>query len=550
VTLSAAALALLAALRFARRDQPGTALFLITIAGLLLRAWGAGDHFLHAWDERYHALVARHLASHPLVPTLYERALLPYDFRDWRANHVWLHKQPLALWLMAAGIRLFGGTEIAMRIPSVALSTLAIPLTYGIGRSQWGTRVGLLGAAFVAVQGYLLQLPGGRVPVDHVDNALIVCVELAIYCAVRATSPGAPDTDVTGRSSARDGLWLVAAGLATGAALLAKWLPGLLPIPVWLALVIRRKRPLEIAQGLTVLAACAALVALPWQIYIRRSFPLEATWESFYSIRHLFVPVEGLEGSALFYLQRMPRFFGELIYLPVGWFLVCLLRPSQRSSLDHGADTASETQAAAWWGLAVWCFLPYLAFSLAATKLSGYVMVAAPALCLVQACFWLWLWDRRRFARGATLWGRPAAVLGWSVLGLLLVLPLRYTVERLKVRPNYDRDPAWAAALRALPARLGPGPAVLFHLNRPIEAMFYTPYIAYAGIPTPAMATALRTAGYRVVVFDAQGLAPVLGSVPGIELHPEALPQGPLDDGTGFQPRRADRTDSPISGMD
>jgi len=37
------------------------------------------------------------------------------------------------------------------------------------------------------------------------------------------------------------------------------------------------------------------------------------------------------------------------------------------------------------------------------------------------------------------------------VLVLLPLLPLRYTVERLKIRPAYDRNPAWARALRVSP---------------------------------------------------------------------------------------------------
>jgi len=128
------------------------------------------------------------------------------------------------------------------------------------------------------------------------------------------------------------------------------------------------------------------------------------------------------------------------------------------------------------------------------------------------------------------------------------LLPLRYTVERMKIRPTYDRNPPWARALRALPARLGPGPVVLFHLDRPLEAMFYTPYIAYEGLPTASQASRLREAGYRVVVLDAGTAPPWLRNVPGIELRSEAIPPSPLDDGTGFRPLRADGSDSPLAG--
>jgi len=552
------------------------------------------DLFLHTWDERYHALVAKHLVEHPLVPTLYDHPVLPYDYRDWRSNHVWLHKPPLALWLMAAGMRLLGTDEIAMRLPSLLLSALAILLTYVIGSHLGGRRVGLLAAGFQAVNGYLLQLPGGRVAVDHVDNALIFFVELGILGAVLqargwrrapATGPGsasgtrvangtgtADGTGVPGGSGAAGGsggtdatggwpaflLATLAIGAVCGLAVLTKWLPGLLPIPVWLALAWRRQPPRRLAAGLMAMTAACAAVALPWQLYIRAAFPLEARWESAYNLHHLAVPIEGLGGSPLFYLLRMPRFFGELIYLPLAWFLISLVYPAWRP-VRHAVTQRPRGEAAEGrpaldlLPVAAWLLLPLVAFSFAATKLGGYIMIAAPALFIVEASFWLWLWDRRS-RPGARDGGAhdarrvAAAALRWTALVLLPLLPLRYTVERLKIRPSYDRNPPWVRALRALPAQLGPGPVVLFHLDRPLEAMFYTPYIAYEGVPTPAQARRLLAAGYRVVVLDAAAAPPDLYRLPGVEMRREAIPLSPLDDGTGFRLLRPDGSDSPLAG--
>jgi 4-amino-4-deoxy-L-arabinose transferase-like glycosyltransferase len=557
-----------------RRGRPEAAAAAIVAAGLVLRMYTGCDLFLHTWDERYHALVAKHLIEHPLVPTLYDQPVLPYDYRDWRSNHVWLHKPPLALWLMAAGMRLLGPDEIAMRLPSLLLSALAIFLTYLIGSHLGGRRVGLLAAAFQAINGYLLQLPGGRVAVDHVDNALIFFVELGILGAVlqvrswrggSGADRAASERRGPGATGGADGwpaflLAALAIGTVCGLAVLTKWLPGLLPIPVWLALAWRRQPPRRLAAGLLAMAAACAAVALPWQLYIHEAFPLESRWESAYNLHHLRVPIEGLGGSPFYHLAKMPRFFGELIYLPVAWFLVSLVYPAWRPARRAGGQPPGGEGAVAARGgrrglellpLATWLLLPYAAFSLAATKLGGYVMVAAPALFIVEASFWLWLWDREP-RRGLGAGGRTTAAtaLRWSALVLLPLLPLRYTVERMKIRPGYDRNPPWVRALRELPARLGsdPRPVVLFHLDRPLEAMFYTPYIAYEGLPTPPQVQRLTAAGYRVVVLAAAAAPPELRRVPGVELRPEAIPLSPLDDGTGFRLLRADGSDSPLTG--
>ena len=106
-------------LRF-KANQPSKSLFFLVFGGTLLRLWCLFDPFLHAWDERYHALVAKNLMANPFVPLLYKRPLLPYDYHNWSNNHVWLHKQPLSLWLMSFSLNLFGNTEGAVRIPSLS----------------------------------------------------------------------------------------------------------------------------------------------------------------------------------------------------------------------------------------------------------------------------------------------------------------------------------------------------------------------------------------------------------------------------------------------
>jgi 4-amino-4-deoxy-L-arabinose transferase len=87
-------------------------------AALMIRIDPAVQSSIHQWDEQLHALVARHVLDHPWRPTLYERTVLPADPAVWTENHVWLHKPPLAPWLMAASMSVFGVSAVAMRLPA------------------------------------------------------------------------------------------------------------------------------------------------------------------------------------------------------------------------------------------------------------------------------------------------------------------------------------------------------------------------------------------------------------------------------------------------
>ena len=117
-----------------RQDAWQWSLVLIILAGLLLRIFVSTDMYLHDWDERFHALVAKNLMEHPLLPTLYDNPVLAYDYTAWNMNHIWVHKQPAPLWIMALSMKLFGISTWAMRLPSILFSTSAIFATFFIGR--------------------------------------------------------------------------------------------------------------------------------------------------------------------------------------------------------------------------------------------------------------------------------------------------------------------------------------------------------------------------------------------------------------------------------
>jgi 4-amino-4-deoxy-L-arabinose transferase-like glycosyltransferase len=450
-----------------------TRLGLIAAAAFVLRLDPAWQYSLHVWDESVHAVVARHLAVHPLTPTLYDPPLLPVPDDNWTEAHVWLHKPPLALWLMAASLSIFGISPLAMRLPSLLLGTLGVLLTYLTGRRLFGARAGLLAAAFQAVSGLLIALSSGRRVADHVDTALITCVQLSIWLAVTATGDAGAR-----RRLLRAGL----AGAAMGAAILAKSFPALIALIVAAVVWASADGAARAMKKIALFAAAAACVAAPWLISIRLRFPVEAREADAYTLRHITEVLEGHAGSAWSYLLAMPHYFGELIYVPVVAFLIGACR----------RDSSAGARA-----VAIWVVVPYAVFSSMATKLPGFVAIAAPALFLAQAQVWVAWRDRV-----PSMTRRPARWALAALLVLLACLPARYLLEPAGALERRDRFPAMTRQFMALDRLIGAPIAVIYGVPHPFELMFYSRHLAFERPPRADEIETLRRQRVPVFVYQ------------------------------------------------
>lgn len=438
---------------------PQLALLLLVAGGAALRIYAMSDGWLHSWDERYHALVAKHLAQHMLHPTLYDTPVLPCDYRSWTLTHTWLHKPPMALWLIALSIKLLGNKVWVVRVPSLILSLLGIKLTYDIANSYFGGKVAFIAAFLFSIQGLIIELAAGRTDTDHIDVVFMFFVLLGAWLAVKYCS-------------AQSKVWLaMAAGAAMGAAVLTKWLPGLVILPVWL-MVNYNKVPVTILIRDTILLLlCAAVVAVPWQVYIFTMYPAEANWELMLSREHFSRAVEGHDGSVLFYINELRIAYGELVYLPVAVFIYKLVKERQRAFIVLGG----------WW-LIVFGF-----YSVAATKMAAYTLIAAPATIIMTAWGYDWLWQQRN------------KLVGVVALGLL-VLPVRYTIERLKPFDDFAEERKWNDAI-VIFARSTDNNAhtVVVNCPRYIELMYATECVAYDRQLTNEEMEMVNSKGYRIV---------------------------------------------------
>lgn len=165
-------------------------LLMVTLSSALLKLRHLEHASLGAADECCHALVAKNLLKHPLKPTLIDIPYLPTFAFDWGANHIWLHKPILGLWQIASSYWLFGINTWALRFPSVILSTLAVWLTYLIGKELLSRQAGFIAATIQAFSPFLMRLIHGYQFSDAVDVSLLFWTEFAIYFLVRALGTG------------------------------------------------------------------------------------------------------------------------------------------------------------------------------------------------------------------------------------------------------------------------------------------------------------------------------------------------------------------------
>lgn len=447
-------------------------LVLILLLGIGLRIWVAQTPMLGTWDERTHALVAKHTMLHPLKPTLYEDPVLPYDYKDWFSAHVWLEKPPLPFWVMAGSMSVFGVNETALRLPSILFSSGSILIAFLIGTLLFGRRVGLYTAFFYAINGKILEVAGGRLSADHVETAFLFFYFAGLYAVMQYW---------VGQKQSKKQALLI--GVLTGTAFLCKWIAAAFIPILWVSIGLLQRRALFSWRGI-VHAAWMLLgglvVAVPWCWYIWQTYPLEAQ----HTFRRVFLfvssTVEGHDYPWYNHLSNARIIFGELIYLPMLWLLYEMSRKVKMNSS---------------WILGVLLFVPLIFVSAMSTKRSTYILVAAMGFFVLNSLFIVYLSRVKNKIR------LPAWLIR-LVLILLVLLPVRYGIERLKPFHSFSEEREITQSVKAIAEYLPPGEKVaLFNEPYHLRAMFYhDDLVAYSWIPGDEDLQEIRAKGYTILI--------------------------------------------------
>jgi 4-amino-4-deoxy-L-arabinose transferase len=399
--------------------QAGALLLLILGSSFALKIHNLDHAAIKPLDEVFHAIVARNFLKHPFTPTLVDHPFLPYNHDDWLSNHIWLHKPPLAMWQIAASFAILGVNTLALRLPSVILSTLAAGLTYLIGARLLDRTAGLIAAALQAFNPVILMLTHGYVFSDHVDISLLFWTELSIYFLTVA---------MTSKKK-----WpLICCGISQGLAFLSKTYPALIVTPLALIALMTASQspqsrgvPPRNLRKFAILLITTILTIAPWMLSIAIRYPHEFLHENAEILHHL---NENIENWAAPWDQVVFYYWIDIfhVYYPaiIAAGIIFLFRAFQNKKREH-------------WLILAWAGGVILPNLLATSKPMCATLIGWPAAWLMFGYLISRATRRDRLALGA-----------WLTSALLALLFLNH--NSIPTRPeNWGQHPtAFAAIMR------------------------------------------------------------------------------------------------------
>jgi len=447
------------------------ALYICMVLAIFLRLWISTDPYLNVFDERYHALVSKNILIY-FTPYLYPNLVISFDPLDWTHSSIWLHKPPLPFMIIALSLKVFGFKYFAVRLPSIILSTLSCVLTYKISSHFYCKKIALVALFLHAIHGLSIELVGGRVSSDHTDVFYLFFAQLAIYVAIV-------------RSKSVMSILLTAFILMC--AYLSKWIAVFIPIVlVSLYYLIN-----NISRSKHVLLYVLTVIILgSSHLVIATNYPEE--------LSNLYRGIFGLlksdksphDGGYLYYINRIRIIYGELIYIPLSLIIVSLI--SRKLNRDRLY-------------IMLWILVSITILSFFNAKRATYTLIFAPAMFILTAVYYyqfryLFL---NSFAIKRTYYG--------LTMILLLALPIRYSIERMKYFNSYPSDRIESKSIEVINniCEFDFNHTILIDEEFYIEFMFLHPITAY-NIPLDKhQIDSLNRLGYTIVKRTNQNLVKV-----------------------------------------
>lgn len=474
-----ATICFLVSLFFQTKNKVNLSVIFLILTGVFIFSFSALlDPFLNLWDERFHALVAKNLMHHPLMPTLYDNPIVDMNYDRWDRYYIWLHKQPLFLWQIALSFKLFGISEFTLRLPDIILSTILIFISYRSGKLIVNQRVGYLSGVLILSTIFFLELIAGRQELEHNDISFLVYISLSIWSFIEYYFSGKK-------------YWVFLIGLFSGMAILCKWLVGLLIYFGWYILRLQQKKyKLSYNKDILISLLITVLIAIPWQILTFIWYPAEASLAYKFNAIHFTNALEGHSGTFWYHFDKF-----NIIYGSIASFLVI---PAFFFMLKNSRDKKL------FYSLLSMVLIIYLFFSLAATKMPSFTIVVSMIIFIAFAS----LFDSiiTFFEQFIKIKEIRNLVL---IISVMIIILIRFDIEFLQEKHTvWKKNNSYTRMLlhnKEIFTSLDlPYNTVLFNVKgrHYIEAMFYTGLPAYNFLPTVEQYQALKAKDVNIAIFN------------------------------------------------
>jgi 4-amino-4-deoxy-L-arabinose transferase len=441
------------------------------------------DSNLHAWDEAFHGLVAKHLSENPLMPLLYKDPIFNHDYKNWWDAQIWLHKQPWFLWQMALFIKVFGASAFVVRLPSLIYVTAGVFFIYDLGKNIANARIGFYGALFYCMNNYMNEQLSGSMATDHNDIVFVVLVLASFWAFSKYIY------------TSKEKKYIILIGLFCGLAILTKWLVALIVFFCWFwYIVFENKQKLfkiklyfDLLKGLCI----SLLISIPWQIYILFRFPLESRYEYAFNSKHMFEVVEGHSGD-YYYYDGLSHQYGYLAPLFCLLGIISLYKYVPHKSI--------------YYSLILSLFFVFGFFTFAQTKLHGFTLVVSFIIFLGFGAIAQKLFEfiKPDFSKVKTFLFIAIVASVEFISFNLESIQSHHTFWKLKDFPYLKSEVDFKKTCDYVNTNISDTSYVFFNCGFPnnINFMFETNFIGYARIPDINDIKKVEEKGYKIAIFN------------------------------------------------
>jgi 4-amino-4-deoxy-L-arabinose transferase-like glycosyltransferase len=344
-------------------------------------------------DEGLHASIAQEMAERGewTTPTLLGRPFLD--------------KPILYFWFQTASLRLFGPSEMAVRLPGLLFGLLGAITTGLLGWRLFDRRIGLMAYILYATT----ILPTALAQAASHDVALIPWINLTLLMFWEAEHTDSRRATI---------FCSLGAGLFLGLSILTKGLSGVAVVGLAYGsylLITRRLRPIILLRGVLVLLI-AGLVASPWYVLVEHNNPGYLRY--FFIDRHLLGFATDMQPHG-----DQPWWYYLPFLLGGGLPWIGYLPIVAQDNREHRHK--SEATPLLWSWLIGWTLL----MTLAGSKLATYLWPVFPPMAILAATAWASLIDGSLGAAARRSFVRTFVLSSWT--GPLVLPIVVFTVQMM-----------------------------------------------------------------------------------------------------------------------